>query len=382
MKRFLFALTITFFLAGGYVYATYKPPVRSFHSEKANFKLVTVAGGLQHPWGLAFLPGAQGYLVTERGGKLWHISKDGERTEIKNAPAVYAEGQGGLLDVLVPPDFAEGGWIYLTYAGPDKENPDLAGTEAARAKLYLTQHRLDDVEVIFRQNPKVESDVHFGSRMVLAPNGTLYITAGERGDMTQAQNPKRHQGKVVRINTDGSLPADNPFASSKEVLPEIYSTGHRNPQGLTLNPVTGEVWEIEHGPQGGDEINILKAGANYGWPEVTFGRNYVIGTKISEYTHIDGMQDPIWQWTPSIAPSGAAFYTGDVFPAWKGNLFVGALAFRQLDRMEIENNTVVSREVLIKDFKQRVRDVRNGPDGYLYLLTDEENGEILRLEPL
>lgn len=382
MKRFLFALIFTLLLAGGYVFATHKAPVRSFDSEKADFKLVTVAGGLHHPWSLAFLPGEQGYLVTERRGKLWHITKDGQRTEIKNVPAVYAEGQGGLLDVLVPPDFAQGGWIYLTYAGPDKDNPDVAGTEAARAKLYLSQRRLDDLEVIFRQSPKVESDIHFGSRMVLAPDGTLYITAGERGEKEQAQNPQKHQGKVVRVKPDGSLPEDNPFVSSKEVLPEIFSTGHRNPQGLTLNPYTGELWEIEHGPQGGDEINILKAGANYGWPEVTFGRNYVIGTKISDYTHLDGMDDPIWQWTPSIAPSGMAFYTGDVFPAWKGNLFVGALSFRQLDRMEIRDNKIVSREVLIKDFGQRIRDVRNGPDGYLYLLTDEENGELLRLEPL
>lgn len=382
MKRFFTALIITLLLAGGYVFATHKPAVRSFHSEKADFKLVTVAGNLHHPWALAFLPGEHGYLVTERRGSLWHISKAGQRTEIKNVPTVYAEGQGGLLDVLVPPDFEQGGWIYLTYAGPDPKNPDLAGTEVARAKLYLSQHRLDDLEVIFRQSPKVESDIHFGSRMVLASDRTLYITAGERGDKDQAQNPQRHQGKVVRINLDGSLPADNPFVSSKDVLPEIFSTGHRNPQGLTLNPYTGEVWEIEHGPQGGDEINILKAGRNYGWPAVTFGRNYVIGTKISEHTHLEGMEDPIWQWTPSIAPSGMAFYTGDVFPAWKGNLFVGALSFRQLDRMEIRDSKVVAREILLKDFGQRIRDVRNGPDGTLYLLTDEENGELLRLEPL
>jgi len=382
MKRLFIALVITLLLAGGYVFATHKPPVRRFQSEKENFKLITVAGNLKHPWGLSFLPGENGYLVTERGGQLWHISKDGQRTEIKGVPTVYAEGQGGLLDVLVPPDYEEGGDILFTYAGPDPENPDLAGTEAAKAKLYLSQHRLDKVQVIFRQKPKVESDIHFGSRMALANDGTLYITAGERGDKQQAQNPERHQGKVVRINTDGSLPEDNPFSSSKDMLPEIFSTGHRNPQGMTLNPFTGDIWEIEHGPQGGDEINILKPGANYGWPEVTFGRNYVIGTKISEHSHLEGMEDPIWQWTPSIAPSGMAFYTGDIFPGWKGNLFVGALAFRQLDRLEIKDNKVVGREVLIKDFRQRIRDVRNGPDGFLYLLTDEENGELLRLEPL
>ncbi len=382
MKRLFIALVITLLLAGGYVFATHKPPVRRFQSEKENFKLITVAGKLSHPWGLAFLPGENGFLVTERGGKLWHITKDGQRTEIKGVPTVYAEGQGGLLDVLVPPDYEEGGDILFTYAGPDPENPDLAGTEAAKAKLYLSQHRLDKVQVIFRQKPKVESDIHFGSRMALANDGTLYITAGERGDKQQAQNPERHQGKVVRINTDGSLPEDNPFSSSKDMLPEIFSTGHRNPQGMTLNPFTGDIWEIEHGPQGGDEINILKPGANYGWPEVTFGRNYVIGTKISEHSHLEGMEDPIWQWTPSIAPSGMAFYTGDIFPGWKGNLFVGALAFRQLERLEIKDNKVVGREVLIKDFRQRIRDVRNGPDGFLYLLTDEENGELLRLEPL
>lgn len=381
MKRLILATTITLLTAAIWAFASNKPTLRVFNSQKANFKLHTVSAGLHHPWALAFLPGEGGYMVTERRGKLWHIAKDGQKTEIKNLPSVYAEGQGGLLDILIPPDFKDGGWIYFTAAIPDPANPDAAGTEAFRANLYVSQARLDKVKNIFAQKPKVESDIHFGSRLVMARDGTLFISASERGDKEQAQNPQNHLGTVVRINPDGTLPSDNPFIKDAKILPEIYSYGHRNPQGMTMHPETGEIWETEHGPQGGDEINILKPGANFGWPAATYGRNYVIGTKISEHTSIPGMQDPIWQWTPSIAPSGAAFYTGDKFPDWKGNLFVGALVLRHLERMEIDGHKIISREILIEDFGKRIRDVRNGPDGYLYLLTDEDNGELLRIEP-
>lgn len=382
MKRLILATTITLFLAGMWAFASSKPTVRTFKSQKASFKLHTVSAELHHPWGLAFLPGEGGYMVTERRGKLWHIAKDGQKTEIKNVPIVYAEGQGGLLDILVPPDFKDGDWIYFTAAIPDLQNPDIAGTEAFRAQLYVNQARLDKVESIFQQKPKVESDIHFGSRLVLAQDGTLFVSASERGDKQQAQNPQNHLGTVVRIKTDGTIPEDNPFINDPNILPEIYSYGHRNPQGMTIHPETGEIWEVEHGPQGGDEINILKPGANFGWPVATFGRNYVIGTRISEHTTLPGMEDPIWQWTPSIAPSGAAFYTGEKFPEWKGNLFVGALVLRHLERMEIEGHKVTHREILLEDFGKRIRDVRNGPDGTLYLLTDEPKGELLRIEPL
>lgn len=382
MKRLILATVITLLTAGIWAFAQNKTPVRSFNAQKTSFKLRTISAGLHHPWALAFLPGEDGYMVTERRGKLWHIAKDGQKTEIKNVPAVYAEGQGGLLDILVPPDFKDGEWVYFTAAIPDPQNPDSAGTEAFRARLYVSQARLDKVESIFQQKPKVESDVHFGSRLVLARDGMLFITAGERGDKEQAQNPANHMGTVVRMNTDGTIPENNPYIKDSKILPEIYSYGHRNPQGMTMHPDTGEIWEVEHGPQGGDEINILKPGANFGWPVATFGRNYVIGTKISEHTALPGMENPIWQWTPSIAPSGAAFYTGDKFPQWKGNLFVGALVLRHLERMEIEGHKITHREILIEDFGKRIRDVRNGPDGYLYLLTDEQNGELLRLEPL
>lgn len=382
MKRLIFALTVTILLAGVWAYASHKPSIREFRTQKADFWLKAVASGLHHPWSIAFLPNESGYIVTERRGRLWHIARDGQKTEIKNVPQVYAEGQGGLLDILVPPDFKDGDWIYFTAAIPDPQTPDAAGTEAFRARLYVRQARLDKVESIFKQKPKVESDIHFGSRLVLAPDGTLFITAGERGDKEQAQNPENHMGTVVRINTDGTIPEDNPNKNDPKIPHEIYSYGHRNPQGMALRPGTDEIWEIEHGPQGGDEINILKRGANFGWPAATYGRNYVIGTKISEHTTLPGMEDPIWQWTPSIAPSGMAFYTGDRFPEWKGDLFVGALVYRHLERLEIEDRKIVRREILIQDFGKRIRDVRNGPDGYLYLLTDEDDGELLRLEPL
>lgn len=382
MKRLALAIFVTLSLAGVWAYASQKPSARKFQTQKAAFVLNTVAANLHHPWGLAFLPDDKGYMVTERRGKLWHIAKDGQKTEIKNIPAVYAEGQGGLLDILVPPNFKDGDWVYFTAAIPEPQNSDIAGTEAFRARLYVNQARLDKIESIFQQQPKVESDIHFGSRLVLAQDGTLFVSASERGDKQQAQSPQNHLGTVVRINTDGTIPQNNPYVKDTNVLPEIYSYGHRNPQGMTIHPDTGEIWEVEHGPQGGDEINILKPGANFGWPVATFGRNYVIGTKISEHTALPGMEDPIWQWTPSIAPSGAAFYTGDKFPEWKGNLFVGALVLRHLERMEIDVHKIIHREILIEDFGKRIRDVRNGPDGYLYLLTDEQNGELLRLEPL
>lgn len=382
MRRLFLALSLAVLIAGIWTASAYKPPTRSFQSEKVAFRLETVAKNLDHPWGLAFLPRKSGFIVTERRGRLVHIALDGQKTEIRNVPAVFAENQGGLLDILVPSDFKDGDWIYFTAAIADPQHPDSAGTEAFRARLYVSQARLDKVESVFKQKPKIESGHHFGSRLVLAPDNTLYITAGERGEQDQAQNPANHQGVVARINPDGSLPEDNPYLNDPKILPEIFSYGHRNPQGLALNPDTGQIWEVEHGPQGGDEINILKTGANYGWPAVTFGRNYVIGTKISEYTHLDGMEDPIWQWTPSIAPSGMAFYTGNVFPEWRDNLFVGALAHRHLERMEIEDNKIVHREILMQEFGKRIRDVRNGPDGTLYLLTDEDDGELLRLKPL
>ena len=350
-------------------------------SEQAEFKIVPVAQGLDHPWSLAFLPDGN-YLVSERRGKLWRLSSNGQKREIQNVPEVYNIGQGGLLEILPEPDFEDGGWLYFSYAATADDDKDIANTEVARARLNLRQNRLTDTEVIFRAEPKVEGDNHWGSRMLFAADGKLHITLGERFDYKeQAQNPANHLGTTIRINPDGSVPDDNPFVNHPEKRDEIFTYGNRNPQGLALHPQTQEIWQHEHGPKGGDEINILKAGANYGWPAVTYGISYW-GTEISDKTTAPGIEDPILQWTPSIAPSGMAFYTGDKFPQWKGDLFVGALAHKHLRRLELDGKKIIAQEELLKGRKDRVRDVRQGPDGFLYILTDESNGELLRLEPL
>ncbi len=343
------------------------------------FQVVSVAKDLNHPWSLAFLPNGD-YLVTERHGKLWRIDATGTKTEITGVPPVYNEGQGGLLDITLEPQFKDGGWIYFSYAAADKD--ENANTEVARARLHLRQNMLSQIEVIFRAQPKVEGGNHWGSRLLFAPDGTLFITLGERFDHAkEAQNTTTHFGTIIRIMPDGRVPKDNPFVGDEKSLKGIYSYGHRNVQGIALNPETGAIWAHEHGPKGGDEINILKPGANYGWPVVTFGINYW-GTKISDKTSAPGMEDPILQWTPSIAPSGMAFYTGDKFPQWQGDLFVGALAKQHLRRIKFDGTKVVEQEELLIDRKDRIRDVRQGPDGFLYVITDEPDGELLRLQPL
>lgn len=349
-------------------------------STQVDFRVVSVAEDLNHPWALAFLPNGD-YLVTERRGKLWRITPDGRKTEITGVPEVYHEGQGGLLDIILEPEFRNGGWVYFSYAAAASEHDDLANTEVARARLDLRQNSLRDQEVIFKAQPKVAGGNHWGSRLLFAPDGMLHITLGERFDyQEEAQNPDNHLGTTIRITPDGSVPEDNPFADGAEGDPKVFTYGNRNAQGIALHPETGEIWMHEHGPKGGDEINILKSGANYGWPEVTFGVSYW-GTEISDKTTAPGMEDPILQWTPSIAPSGMAFYTGDQFPEWKGDLFVGALAHKHLRRLEFDGRNVTEQEELLKDRGDRIRDVRQGPDGSLYVLTDERNGRLLRLEP-
>lgn len=349
-------------------------------SKHQDFKVVTVAQGLEHPWSVAFLPNGS-FLVTERQGRLLRVYEDGRKTQIKGITAVYHHGQGGLLDVVLEPDFKDNGYVYFSYAAADPQDEDLANTEVARGRLSLTQNRLTAIEVIFKAHPKVEGTNHWGSRLLFAPDGTLFVTLGERFDYkNEAQSPNNNLGTIVRINPDGSIPDDNPFADGKNGRPEVYSYGHRNPQGLALHPQSGEIWEHEHGPQGGDEINILKSGANYGWPAATFGISYW-GFKISDKTSIDGMEDPILHWTPSIAPSGMAFYTGDKFPHWHGDVFVGALAGKHLRRVDLDGSEIIGQQELLTENRERIRDVRNGPDGYLYVLTDEDDGRLLRLEP-
>lgn len=354
--------------------------IDTVRSEQENFRVVSIAKDLHHPWSLEFLPNGN-YLISERRGRLWHVSPEGKKIEITGVPKVFNEGQGGLLDIVVEPNFKDGGWLYFSYAATADEDEDLANTEVARAKLNLKQNRLTDKEVIFRALPKVEGDNHWGSRLLFAPDGTLYITLGERFNYEdQAQDISNHMGSIVRIKPNGDIPKDNPFVDDPDAKNEIYSFGHRNVQGIALHPQSGKIWTHEHGPKGGDEINILKAGANYGWPKVTYGISYW-GFEISDKTSAPGFEDPVIQWTPSIAPSGMAFYQSDKFPEWRGDLFVGALAKKHLRRLEIEGEKVIAQEVLLKDMEKRIRDVRTN-DGFLYILTDESNGELLRLEPV
>ncbi len=349
-----------------------------FDSELQRFHAVTLTEKLDHPWGLAFLPDGR-MLVSERPGRLRLVGADGrlDPQPVSGLPPIAAVGQGGLLDVALHPDYARNGWLYLSYAG---EGPGGYGTEVLRAKL--DGHALRDVQVIFRMQPKSGAGHHFGSRLVFDRQGDLYITLGDRGEMERAQRLDDHAGSVIRLHDDGRVPADNPFVGKPGAKPEKFSLGNRNVQGAALHPQTGELWTHEHGPQGGDEINIIRAGVNYGWPVITYGRNYVTGTKIGEGTAKPGMAPPLLQWTPSIAPSGMAFYTGDRFPQWRGNLFVGALKFQMLVRLQLDGERVVHEERLLEGALGRIRDVHSGPDGLLYLLTDSPQGRIVRLEPV
>lgn len=345
-------------------------------SEQQDFRVATLAEGLDHPWGLAFLPDG-GLLITERSGNL-RLFRDGQLQggAVPGTPDVQASGQGGLLDVALHPDFAENRLVYLSYAGRGEGG---AGTEVARARF--DGRRLDGLQVIFRAQPKTPGSAHYGSRLVFGADGKLYISLGDRRNyMAEAQNPGSHLGSVIRLNDDGSLPDDNPFVGQADARPEIFSYGHRNVQGMARHPQSGAVWAHEHGPRGGDEVNILKAGANYGWPSITYGIDYS-GAVISDETAAPGMEQPVVYWDPSIAPSGMAFYDGDLFPQWRGDLFVGALAGRHLRRLELDGDEVTGQEVLLRDLGARIRDVRSGPDGFLYLLTDSATGALLRLEP-
>ncbi|HEU4515761.1 MAG TPA: PQQ-dependent sugar dehydrogenase [Steroidobacteraceae bacterium] len=345
-------------------------------SGETRVEVTSVAKGLEHPWALAFLPDGR-MLVTERPGRLRYVTREGAVSEpVAGVPKVDAEGQGGLLDVVLDPGFATNATIYLSYAEPAQDGTN--GTAVARARL--DGGSLADVTVIFRQQPKFRSNHHFGSRLVFARDGNLFVTTGERNSQRdKAQDLGTHIGKVIRIKPDGGVPDGNPFAGRQGALPEVWSYGHRNLQGAVLHPQTGELWTHEHGPRGGDEINIARAGRNYGWPVITYGREYS-GPAIGEGTAKDGMEQPAHYWVPSIAPSGMAFHDGKGVAAWKGQLFVGALAAAQLVRLEVSADGKVGHEERIA-IGRRVRDVREGPDGALYLVTDEDAGEILRVVP-
>ncbi|WP_363331290.1 PQQ-dependent sugar dehydrogenase [Bosea sp. (in: a-proteobacteria)] len=371
--------TIAAALAAGLCLAFWQGPAsaqKRYPSSAGDLAVETVASGLEHPWALAFLPDGQ-MLVTERPGRLRLIAKDGKLSRpITGVPNVMSRGQGGLLDVALDPDFARNRLVYLSFAEP-RANGN--GTSVARGRLNEQGTALADTAVIFRQMPTVNSTMHFGSRLVFDRTGALFVTLGERfSQRDQAQNPENHIGKLVRIRPDGSVPDDNP--KKPGWAPEIWSIGHRNVQGAALHPDTGQLWTAEHGAHGGDEVNTPKAGLNYGWPVISYGVDYS-GTKIGEGTAKPGMEQPLFYWDPSIAPSGAAFYTGAVWPAWKNSFVVGALAGSQLARLSTDGEKVTGEERLLTDIGARIRDVRQGPDGFIYLVTDEDDGKVLRVRP-
>jgi aldose sugar dehydrogenase len=345
-------------------------------SEQARFRIVTVAEGLERPWSVCFLPDAT-MLVTEKSGRLRRVASDGRLSEpIANLPMVSSRGQAGLLDVVPSPAFARDRTIFFSFSEPTR-----GGGRTAVARAVLDKDALGDVRIIFRQAQDPPGGNHWGSRLVFARDGNLFVTLGDRfNHRDRAQELDNHFGKIVRIGPEGSIPADNPFVRKAGALPEIWSFGHRNLQGAALNPATGELWTSEHGAQGGDEINIPRAGGNYGWPVITHGVDYS-GARIGVGSEKEGMEQPVLHWTPSIAPSGLAFYNGDRFPGWRGNLFSGSLKNQMLVRMELKGNQVVRQERLLQTLRERIRDVRQGPDGFVYLLTDNPEGRLLRLEP-
>ena len=360
-----------------------RAPERKTH---VAFEVVTVAEGLQNPWGMTFLPDGR-MLVTEKPGRLRIVGTDGKLSEpVAGLPAVDARNQGGLLDVSLDPAFAKNQLIYWTYAERRDGGPN--NTAVARGRLVAdAKPRVETVQVIFHQEPSLDSTLHFGSRLVWSRDGTLFIALGERSiteGRMQAQRLDGLLGKIVRLNSDGTVPKDNPFVGKEGVRPEIWSYGHRNIQAATLHPSTGELWEVEHGARGGDEINIARKGKDYGWPTIAYGIEYKGGPITGGITAKEGMEQPLYYWDPVIAPSGMVFYTGDLFPEWKGNLFIGGLVSTNLVRLTINGERVVDEERLLRDLQpkpERIRDVRQGPDGALYLLTDHEKGRLLKLVP-
>jgi glucose/arabinose dehydrogenase len=345
-------------------------------SETGVFKVTTIAEGLEHGWGLVQLPDGR-MLVSERSGRLRYVGKDGTLSApLSGLPAIWANGQGGLLDLELSPGFKQDHLLYFSFAEPGEGNT--AGTAVARGTLG--EAGVESVQVIWRQTPKVESPNHFGSRIVFRPDGTLYITMGDRFLFRdRAQDLSTTLGKIVHVRADGTVPGDNPFVNRKDVLPEIWSYGHRSVQAAAVRPGTSELWTVEHGARGGDELNHPQAGRNYGWPVITYGIDYS-GEKIGEGTEKAGMEQPVYYWDPVIAPSGALFYTGKAFPEWQGDLFVGSMQPGCLVRLDLEQGRVVKETRYLGELKERIRDVMQGSDGLLYLLTDAPKGRVMKLE--
>lgn len=371
MKRLLASLLASALLAA---------PALAERSELGELQLSEVVGGLEHPWALAFLPGGQGSLITERPGRLRWLNAQGRLSApLGGVPAVFARGQGGLLDVALSPSFAADRLVYLSYAEAD-ESGDKAGTAVGRGRLKEDMSALEGFQVIFRQQPKLSEGIHFGSRLAFDPQGFLFVSLGENNQRATAQDLDKLQGKLVRLNPEGGVPADNPFVGRAGVRAEIWSYGHRNPQGLALNPLSGRIWLHEHGPRGGDEINIPEKGRNYGWPLATHGVNYsFLPIPEARGERVAGTEPPHHVWEKSPALSGMVFYDAERFPAWRHSLFVGALADQALIRLQLDGDKVVHEERLLQGRGWRIRDVRLGPDGFLYLLTDAPDGKLLRL---
>ena len=346
-------------------------------SEEESFRVVKTVDSLEHPWAMAWLPDRR-MLITERPGRIMLVDDD-STTSLSGVPEVWAEGQGGLLDVRLHPNYEKTGWIYLTYSASGESG---GGTVLSRARLEGTS--LTDVETLYEQTPFVEDDIHFGSRIAFPGDGTMLVTMGERGQRGEgpgAQDSTNTIGTTIRLNLDGSIPDDNPFVGRDEIPDVIYSYGHRNQQGMAIHPETGEAWQHEHGPHGGDELNLIEPGRNYGWPAVTYGDEYSDQSPIGG-TEAPGMTQPVEYWDPSPALSGMAFYTGEKFPNWQNDLFMGALSHTKVLRVELDGQTVAHQEELVRAELGRVRDVATGPDGYLYLLTDASDGGLYRLEPV
>ncbi|TBW09689.1 PQQ-dependent sugar dehydrogenase [Azotobacter chroococcum subsp. isscasi] len=349
-----------------------------YPSEKGPVQVDQLAGGLEHPWALAFLPEGQGMLITERPGRLRLFAGGQLSAPLGGLPKVFARGQGGLLDVALSPQFAADRLVYLSYA--EAGDDGTAGTTVGRGRLSADLRRLEDFRVIFRQQPKLSTGIHFGSRLVFDRDGHLFIALGENNQRPTAQDLDKLQGKLVRLYPDGRVPEDNPFVERADARPEIWSYGHRNQQGAALDPRTGRLWTHEHGPRGGDEINIPEPGRNYGWPLATHGINYsFLPIPEARGKTVEGTEPPHYVWEKSPAISGMAFYDAERFPAWQHSLFIGALVDRCLIRLELDGERIVHEERLLEDLDTRIRDVRQGPDGYLYLLSDETDGKLLRL---
>lgn len=354
---------------------TEKTALKTSNTKEVAFKVDTIVSGMEVPWSMAFLPD-NSLLITEQKGELIHF-KNGVKTKIKNVPEVYFSGQGGLLDIELDPNYNENGWLYLSYASNIENDNNGGNTTIMRAKLK--EGALIENEVLYKATPKTKRGAHFGSRIEFDREGFLYFSIGDRFDRdVLPQDITKDAGKIYRIHSDGSIPTNNPFYHTKNAKKAIYSYGHRNPQGMAMHPETGEIWAHEHGPQGGDEINIVKAGKNYGWPKASFGINYN-NTKFTDKTSIEGMEDPIHYWTPSIAPSGMTFVTSNKYPNWKGNILVGSLKFQYLNRCVLENNKVIKEEKLLENIG-RVRCVRQAPDGFIYVAV--QNLGIVRLTPV